>query len=165
MSTNALHEEEEASFSAGSSGASLTYPLQMSALRKGSHVIIKGHACKISNLSTSKPGKHGHAKVNIEAYDIFTHRKFEDAGPAHAQVEVPNVTKREYQLLNVEDDGFLSLFCYEDGETKDDVKVPEGEVGGKVQRLWGARKRDLVVVVLRAMDLEMVVEIKEKSRY
>lgn len=45
------------------SGASKTYPKQCSALRKGEFVMIKGCPCKISSLSTSKTGKHGHAKV------------------------------------------------------------------------------------------------------
>ena len=45
------------------SGASETYPKQCSALRKGEYVILKGKPCKIVEMSTSKTGKHGHAKV------------------------------------------------------------------------------------------------------
>ena len=33
--------------------------------------MIKGHACKIVDMSTSKTGKHGHAKVHMVALDIF----------------------------------------------------------------------------------------------
>ena len=46
------------------SGASKTFPQQCSALRKNGHVVIKGHPCKIVEMSTSKTGKHGHAKVS-----------------------------------------------------------------------------------------------------
>ena len=54
------YEEGEAG-----SGASETYPQQCSALRKGGHVMIKGRPCKIVEMSTSKTGKHGHAKVHL----------------------------------------------------------------------------------------------------
>ena len=53
----------DAEFDTGSAGASETFPKQCSALRKNEHVVIKGKACKIVDMSTSKTGKHGHAKV------------------------------------------------------------------------------------------------------
>ena len=67
--------EEEFDFDQAGSGASLTYPKQCSALRKNEFVMIKGHACKIVDMSTSKTGKHGHAKVHMVALDIFGEKK------------------------------------------------------------------------------------------
>ena len=46
-------------------GASETYPEQCSKMRKGTYVMIKNHPCKVMEMSTSKTGKHGHAKVII----------------------------------------------------------------------------------------------------
>ena len=45
------------------SGASKTYPVQCSSLRKNGYVMLKNRPCKIMEMSTSKTGKHGHAKV------------------------------------------------------------------------------------------------------
>jgi len=55
--------DEEHDFQSAASGASDTFPQQCSALRKNGYVVLKGRACKIVDMSTSKTGKHGHAKV------------------------------------------------------------------------------------------------------
>ena len=41
----------------------ISYPQQCSALRKNGYVMLKSRPCKIMEMSTSKTGKHGHAKV------------------------------------------------------------------------------------------------------
>jgi len=43
--------------------------------------------------------------------------------------------------LDVSDDGFLSLMT-DDGTTKDDVKVPDGEVGDKINKLFSEEGKD-----------------------
>jgi translation elongation factor IF5A len=49
-------------------------------------------------MSTSKTGKHGHAKVNIVGLDIFTGKKYEDVFPSSHNVEVPFVDRVDYQV-------------------------------------------------------------------
>merc|ERR1712093_624389 len=110
-------EDDEPTFDSTDSGAALTYPQQAGELRKGSHVMIKGHPCKVAEVSTSKTGKHGHAKAHIVAIDIFTSKKYEDLCPCSHYLEVPFVKKNEYQLLSADAaTGEVSLLL-ESGDT------------------------------------------------
>jgi len=152
---------EEFTFESADAGSSLTYPSRASALRKSGHVVLNNtRPCKITELSTSKPGKHGHAKLSITGIDIFTGKKYDHVAPAHSTVEIPKIVKREFLMLDVSQDGFLSLFDADGGDTKDDVKVPAGEVGDKVRKLLEARK-EVMVIVQAAMGEEAVIEVKE----
>merc|ERR1711896_37952 len=86
--------------------------------------MIKGHPCKCCEVSTSKTGKHGHAKAHIVALDIFTGKKYEDLCPTSHNLEVPFVKRTEFQLLTADgESGEVSLLL-ESGETKDDLNLP-----------------------------------------
>jgi len=160
MADDAAHD---VTFESVDAGASLTYPMQCSALRKNGFVCIKNRPCKIVDMSTSKTGKHGHAKVHLVAIDIFTGKKLEDLCPSTHNMDVPNVTRKEYQLLDISDDGFLSMMS-DDGETKDDVRMPDGEIGDKINRLFTTEEKDTNVVILTSMGEQAAVEAKEAPR-
>ncbi|EJS43041.1 anb1p [Saccharomyces arboricola H-6] len=153
--------DEEHTFETADAGSSATYPMQCSALRKNGFVVIKGRPCKIVDMSTSKTGKHGHAKVHLVTLDIFTGKKLEDLSPSTHNLEVPFVKRNEFQLLDI-DDGFLSLMTM-DGETKDDVKAPEGELGDTMQEAFDEGK-DLMVTIISAMGEEAAISFKEAPR-
>ena len=65
-------------------------------VKKGGYVMLKGHPCKCVDYSTSKAGKHGAAKAHIVGVDIFTAKKIEESTGTGAQVEIPDVKKKEY---------------------------------------------------------------------
>jgi translation elongation factor P/translation initiation factor 5A len=50
------------------------------------------------NMSTSKTGKHGGAKIHLTAIDIFTGRKYEEIFSSTENIDVPIVAKGEYQV-------------------------------------------------------------------
>ena len=73
--------DEDQVFENTESGASESYPIEAGQIRKGGFIMIKGRPCKVSDVSTSKTGKHGHAKCHFVAIDIFTGKKMEDLVP------------------------------------------------------------------------------------
>merc|ERR1719411_445480 len=118
--------EDDHQFENTDAGASHVYPQQAGELKKGSHVMIKGHPCKVAEVSTSKTGKHGHAKAHIVAIDIFTSKKLEDLCPCSHNLDVPFVKRTEYQVVMADQDqGTVSLLKDEtSGDTKDDLNLP-----------------------------------------
>ncbi|KAK4181876.1 translation protein SH3-like domain-containing protein [Triangularia setosa] len=147
----------------GDAGASATYPMQCSALRKNGFVVIKNRPCKIVDMSTSKTGKHGHAKVHLVALDIFTGKKLEDLCPSTHNMDVPVVKRQEYTLIDISDDGYLSLMTT-DGDLKDDVKLPDGDIGDKINKLFKEEEKETLVTIQTAMGEEAAVDAKEGTK-
>ena len=79
----------------GAAGAAHTYPTEAGQIRKGGHIVIKGRPCKVVNVSTSKTGKHGHAKCNFTAIDIFTGKKYEDIVPSSHSICQPSQVRAD----------------------------------------------------------------------
>jgi translation initiation factor 5A len=154
-------DQHNQTFEQASAGASLTYPTQCSALRKNGHVVIKGRPCKIVDMSTSKTGKHGHAKVHLIAIDIFTGKKLEDICPSTHNMDVPNVQRNEYALVLI-DDNYLNLLT-QDGTPKDDIKVPEGDLGASIKKEFDDGK-ELMVTIVSAMGEELAISFKEAPK-
>ena len=100
---------EDYDFSQGEAGASETIPMEAGQIRKGGLIMIKGQPCKVADVSTSKTGKHGHAKCNFIAYNIFNNKKLEDMIPSTHGTTVPVVTRTEYTLVDINDEDFMSL--------------------------------------------------------
>ena len=114
-------------------------------------------------MSTSKTGKHGHAKVHLVALDIFNQKKYEDICPSTHNMDVPNVSRKDFQLLDVSDDGYLSLMD-DGGNTRDDLKVPEGDIGEEIKSSMEDGKDILVSLHLRRVGSWLpICYSKEKS--
>jgi len=151
---------ENEDFAGADAGASETFPLQCSALRKGGYVMIKSRPCKIVEMSTSKTGKHGHAKVHMVAIDIFTGKKLEDICPSTHNMEVPNVKRQDFQLVGLDGD-FLSLMN-DSGDLREDLKCPDDEIGKEIRDAIDS-ERDILVTSLSAVGEECVIATKPNT--
>jgi translation initiation factor 5A len=150
--------DDEQFEAAGGAGAHV-YPLQCSALRKGGYVMMKGKPCKIVDMSTSKTGKHGHAKVNMTGIDIFDGRKYEDMSPSTHNMEVPNVKRVEYNLIDITDEGYLSLMD-DQGDVRDDLHCEHDPVLFKEIKDKFDAGDEMMIGVLQAMGREQPIGIK-----
>lgn len=85
-------------------------------MKSGSYILIDGSPCIVKDTQTSRPGKHGHAKVRIKATDIITGSTKEIVKPGHDNVEVPIIYKKNGQVLSISGD-LIELMDMETFET------------------------------------------------
>jgi len=106
-----------------------TVPKSVATLSKGNYVIIDGVASIVSDTSTSRPGKHGHAKVRLVAVGMIDGKKRELVMPGHDNIDVPIIEKKIAQVLSINNDNANVM----DAETFEtfDLKIPE-ELHGQV---------------------------------
>ncbi|MFW6014632.1 MAG: translation initiation factor IF-5A [Candidatus Nanoarchaeia archaeon] len=120
-------------------------------LQKGAYVVIDGVACKVADTQTSRPGKHGHAKVRMQAVGILDGKKREIVKPGHDKIEVPVIDKRNAQVLSIQGN---TANCM-DTETFDmfDLEIPDelkSEVADGVTVLyWQILEDKLMVQVVK----------------
>ncbi|MBD3259196.1 translation initiation factor IF-5A [Candidatus Woesearchaeota archaeon] len=101
----------------------------VSSLKKGSNVVMDGIACRVTDISVSRPGKHGHAKVRLEAVGILDGKKRQTIMPGHDNIEVPIIEKKNAQVLSITDNT-ANVMDMESYETFD-LEIPE-ELKGQV---------------------------------
>eukprot|EP00746_Dinoflagellata_sp_MGD_P011252 gnl/MRDRNA2_/MRDRNA2_123536_c0_seq1.p1 gnl/MRDRNA2_/MRDRNA2_123536_c0~~gnl/MRDRNA2_/MRDRNA2_123536_c0_seq1.p1 ORF type:complete len:264 (+),score=53.84 gnl/MRDRNA2_/MRDRNA2_123536_c0_seq1:53-844(+) len=169
-------EEFDGDDFAGQEGlaSSTTFPKSAGSIRKGQFCMLKGHPCKVSDVSSSKTGKHGHAKVNLVGTDIFTGKKHEDMCPSSHNMDVPHVERKDYQLLLADGDtGEVSLL-QPDGSTKDDVELParkglqgqeptdeDRQLEKDILKYFNSDSgNDIYVTLLSACDMQKIVAVK-----
>lgn len=125
--------------------------------------MIKGFPCKIVDYSTSKTGKHGHAKANITGVDIFTSRKYEDISPSHQNMQQPIVTRQDLQVIDIDEENFITVMD-DKNETRSDLRLdPDAEPIHKKIKEDFDNGVDILVTVLGAMGTEKIIAHKELS--
>jgi translation initiation factor 5A len=83
--------------------------------------------------------------------------------PSSHNMDVPNISRVEYTLLDVNEEGFVSLMA-ENGDTREDLSLPKGtddadKLAEQIKAQF-AEGQELVVSVLKAMGEEMINSVK-----
>jgi len=100
-----------------------TVPKSVGSLQKGHYVVMDGVASIVTNTQTSRPGKHGHAKVRLEAVGILDGKKRQTVLPGHDSIDATIIEKKNAQVLSIAGETANVM----DSETYEtfDLKIPE----------------------------------------
>lgn len=157
-------EEQDYHIENTDAGASATIPMEAGQIKKGGYMMIKGKPCKVLNISVSKTGKHGHAKCNFTATDIFTGKKLEDMIPSTHGTTVPIVSKTEWELIDIGPEDELTLMD-EGGNQKTDLNLPTFPEGldEEIRQAWNGGENSVMVTVQAAVGIEQIIGYKKES--
>ena len=122
-------------------------------LKKGSNIVLDGIACAVVDIATSRPGKHGHAKVNLMAVGLLDGKKRNAVMPGHDKIEVPVIDKRNAQVLSVEGDS-ANVMDMETFETFD--LVIDEELKGQINS-------GQIIVYWIILDDKILKQVKQEA--
>lgn len=127
-----------------------------------SYMMIKGKPCKVLSISVSKTGKHGHAKCNFTATDIFTGKKLEDMIPSSHGTTIPIVDRTEWDIMDIGEDGEVTLMD-EGGNEKTDINLPTypPEMAKEIRAAWDGGENQVSCTVQSAVGIEQIVAFKK----
>ncbi|MFH1211888.1 MAG: translation initiation factor IF-5A [Candidatus Woesearchaeota archaeon] len=104
--------------------------VSVGSIQKGRYIVLDGAACVVTSVQTSRPGKHGHAKVRLEAVGLIDDKKRQAVMPGHDLIDTPVIEKKIAQVLSISNDSANVM----DSETYEtfDLKIPD-ELKGDVK--------------------------------
>jgi translation initiation factor 5A len=123
-------------------------------LKKGRYIIIDDEPCKISDITTSSPGKHGSAKARIEAVGIFDGKKRFIIKPTGDKIDSPLIDKRSGMITAIMGDR-VQLMDMESYETFE-VPTPEPE------EMEGTLAEGAEVEYLETLGRYKIIRVKGK---
>lgn len=96
----------------------------ISQLKEGSFVILDDVPCRVDKINISTSGKHGHAKVRLDARGLLDGVTKSIIKPSHDTVSVPIVLKRKGQVLAILGDGRAQIMDMENFEVLE-MEIPD----------------------------------------
>jgi translation initiation factor 5A len=99
----------------------------MKDLKVGKYVLIEDIPCRVVEIESSAPGKHGAAKMRVTAMGIFDGQKKTLLKPSDADVEMPIIERKSGQVVSISGESaqVMDLADY----STFDISIPEGMKG------------------------------------
>ena len=103
--------------------------VSMKEIKVGRFILKDGIPCKVVDIETSSPGKHGSAKMRITAIGIFDGQKKTFLKPSDGDTEVPVIKKKRAQIVSINGANAQIM----DSETYEVYELPiPAELKGKI---------------------------------
>ncbi|MGC8538621.1 MAG: translation initiation factor IF-5A [Candidatus Micrarchaeia archaeon] len=118
-------------------------------IKPGKFIMIDGFPCKVVDIETSSPGKHGAAKARITAIGVFDGKKRTLLKPTSSEVEAPVILKKRAQVVSITGDTVQLM----DLETYETYELPAPE------DIKGTLKPGAEVEVMEAMGQRSITRI------
>lgn len=122
---------------------------EMKDLKVGKYVLIEDFPCRVVNIQTSAPGKHGHAKMRVEAIGVFDDVKRIMMKPSDGSIEIPIIERKTGQITTVvgKNATIMDMESFENFEIEiPDEFVSDATAGKEVEYMEAMGKRRITRV-------------------
>jgi translation initiation factor 5A len=93
--------------------------------------------------------------------DIFTGRRYEDVRPTGHMIQVPNVRKKDYVVVNIDEDGYVTLLNEDTCAIRSDMKLKEdSDITRRMLDKFNEGNGQMKVTVLKALGEEQIMAFK-----
>ena len=123
-------------------------------LKEGKYVMIEDIPCRIVNIDSSKPGKHGAAKMRVTGIGVFNGQKKMLLAPSDADVEVPIIDRQTAQIVAVNGNTaqLMDTTTYEVFELSIPSELQSEAAAGKEAELMCAMDKNCLLYTSDAAD-------------
>jgi len=154
-------------------------PADIGSIKKSDFVVLNGRPLKVVEVTHSSPGKHGHSKVfqpfislpfsnrffsiqvHLIGIDIFTGRRTEDVHPCGHIIQMPNVTKKDYTVVYIDDENYISLMADDTCNVRRDIQLEEdSDITRRLLDKYNEGNGQIKVTVLKALGEEHIIAFK-----
>ncbi len=93
--------------------------------------------------------------------DIFTGRRYEDIRPTGHMIQVPNVRKKDYIIVNIDDENYITLLDENTCNVRNDIKLKEdSDITRQLLDKFNEGNGQIKVTVLTALGEEQIMAFK-----